>query len=152
MDLAYTIVQLGRSARNGANIKNRQPLSKMQLSTNSLPKYYGDIIKDELNIKEVEFGADLSEHVNFEIKPNLPVLGKAYGKLIPGIRKEIASRDQMELAQKINNGETETIIVNDVEIVLDSNNLLVTMQGKEGYALLEKVLLELFLILILQMN
>ncbi|NLL30643.1 MAG: isoleucine--tRNA ligase [Clostridiales bacterium] len=134
MDLAYTIVQLGRSARNGANIKNRQPLSKMQLSTNSLPKYYGDIIKDELNIKEVEFGADLSEHVNFEIKPNLPVLGKAYGKLIPGIRKEIASRDQMELAQKINNGETETIIVNDVEIVLDSNNLLVTMQGKEGYA------------------
>ena len=39
----------------------------MQLSTNSLPKYYGDTIKDELNIKEVEFGADLSEHVNFEI-------------------------------------------------------------------------------------
>ena len=73
----------------------------MQLSTNSPSKYYGDIIKDELNIKEVEFGADLSEHVNFEIKPNLPVLGKAYGKLIPGIRKEIASRDQMELAQKL---------------------------------------------------
>ncbi|ASW42014.1 isoleucine--tRNA ligase [Clostridium isatidis] len=134
MDLAYTIVQLGRSARNGANIKNRQPLSKMQISTNSLPKYYGDIIKDELNIKEVEFGADLSEHVNFEVKPNLPVLGKAYGKLIPGIRKEISSRNQMELAQKINNGGIETIVVNDVEIVLDKDNLLVTMQGKEGYA------------------
>jgi len=134
MDLAYTIVQLGRSARNGANIKNRQPLSRMQISTNSLPKYYGDIIKDELNIKEVEFGADLSEHVNFEVKPNLPVLGKTYGKLIPGIRKEISSRNQMELAQKINNGGTETIVMNDIEIVLDKDNLLVTMQGKEGYA------------------
>lgn len=134
MDLAYTIVKLGRSARNGANIKNRQPLSKMLLSTAVIPEYYGDIIKDELNIKVVEFGADLSQYVNFEIKPNLPVLGKSYGKLIPGIRKEIASRNQMELAQKLQNGGTETIIVNETEIVLNSESVLVTMQGLEGYA------------------
>ena len=134
MNVAYTIVKLGRSARNGANIKNRQPLSRMQISTKSLPEYYGDIIKDELNIKTVQFGADLSEHVNFEIKPNLPVLGKAYGKLIPGIRKEIAARDQMELAQKLQSGKTETIVVNDTEIVLDAQSVLVTMQGLEGYA------------------
>ncbi len=134
MDLAYTIVKLGRSARNGANIKNRQPLSKMLLSTAVIPEYYGDIIKDELNIKVVEFGADLSQYVNFEIKPNLPVLGKAYGKLIPGIRKEIASRNQMELAQNLQNGGTETITVNGTEIVLNSESVLVTMQGLEGYA------------------
>ena len=134
MDLAYTIVKLGRSARNGANIKNRQPISKMLVSTDSLPKYYGDIIKDELNIKEVDFGADLSQHVNFEIKPNLPVLGKAYGKMIPVIRKEIAAKNQMELAQKIKSGGTETINANGTEIELNSENLLVTMQGIDGYA------------------
>ena len=134
MDLAYTIVKLGRSARNGANIKNRQPLSKMLVSTDSLPQYYGDIIKDELNIKEVDFGADLSQHVNFEIKPNLPVLGKAYGKMIPVIRKEIAAKNQMELAQKIKSGGTETINANGTEIELNSENLLVTMQGIGGYA------------------
>ena len=134
MDLAYTIVKLGRSARNGANIKNRQPLSKMLISTDSLPEYYGDIITDELNIKEVEFGADLSKYVNFEIKPNLPVLGRAYGKMIPGIRKEIAARNQMELAQAIQNGETVTINVDGTEIELNKENLLVTMQGLEGYA------------------
>lgn len=134
MDLAYTIVKLGRSARNGANIKNRQPLSKMLVSTDSPPKYYGDIIKDELNIKEVDFGADLSQHVNFEIKPNLPVLGKAYGKMIPVIRKEIAAKNQMELAQKIKSGGTETINANGTEIELNSENLLVTMQGIDGYA------------------
>ena len=134
MDLAYTIVKLGRSARNAANIKNRQPLSKMLLSTAAIPSYYGDIIKDELNIKAVEFGADLSEHVNFEIKPNLPVLGRQYGKLIPGIRKEIASRNQMELAQKLQSGGTETITVDGTEIVLNSECVLVTMQGLEGYA------------------
>ena len=134
MDLAYTIVKLGRSARNGANIKIRQPISKMLVSTDSLPKYYGDIIKDELNIKEVDFGADLSQHVNFEIKPNLPVLGKAYGKMIPVIRKEIAAKNQMELAQKIKSGGTETINANGTEIELNSENLLVTMQGIDGYA------------------
>ncbi|MBU3210376.1 isoleucine--tRNA ligase [Clostridium algidicarnis] len=134
MDMAYKIVKLGRSARNGANIKNRQPLSKMLINTTSLPTYYGSIIKDELNIKVVEFGADLSEYVNFELKPNLPVLGKPYGKLIPGIKKEIASRNQMEFAGTIQAGGTVTINVNETEIVLDSNNLLVTMQGLKGFA------------------
>ena len=134
MDLAYKIVKLGRSARNGANIKNRQPLSKMLVSTDSLPVYYGDIIIDELNIKAVEFGADLSTHVNFEIKPNLPVLGRAYGKMIPQIRKEIGARNQMELAQIIQNGGVVTINVDGTEIELNKENLLVTMQGLEGYA------------------
>jgi isoleucyl-tRNA synthetase len=106
----------------------------MLVSTDSLPGYYGDIITDELNIKSVEFGADLSTHVNFEIKPNLPVLGRAYGKLIPGIRKEIAARNQMELAQTIQNGGIVVINVDGTEIELNKENLLVTMQGLEGYA------------------
>ncbi len=134
MDLAYTIVKLGRSARNGANIKNRQPLSEILVSTASLPEYYGDIITDELNIKSIQFGADLSEHVNFELKPNLPVLGKTYGKLIPVIRKAIAEKNQMELAQKLKAGEVEIIDANGTEIELNSENILVTMQGLEGYA------------------
>jgi len=134
MNIAYRVVRLGRAARNGANIKNRQPLSKMLLSTEALPQYYGDIIKDELNIKKVELGADISKYVNFEIKPNLPVLGRTYGKLIPNIRKEISSMNQMELAQTVKNGGEVTINIDGTEIVLNSENLLVTMQGLEGFA------------------
>ncbi len=134
METAYRVVKLGRSARNAANIKNRQPLSEMLLSTRSLPEYYGDIIKEELNLKVIEFGADLSKYVNFEIKPNLPVLGKPYGKLIPGIKKEIGAMNQMTLAQNIQSGKSVTINVNGTEIELTSENLLVTMQGLEGYA------------------
>ena len=134
MDLAYKIVKLGRSARNSENIKNRQPLSKMLISVDTLPEYYGNIVKDELNVKEVVLGADMSEYVNFEIKPNLPVLGKEYGRLIPKIKEELAKMNQMDLANKVKAGKVETILVDDVEIVLDSNNLLITMQGKEGYA------------------
>ena len=134
MDLAYKIVKLGRSARNSANIKNRQPLSEILISTKALPEYYENIITDELNVKNIELGADLSKYVNFELKPNLPVLGKTYGKLIPAIRKEIASRNQMELAQKIRNGESEILNINGTEIELNSDNVLVTMQGLDGFA------------------
>ncbi|EJO5346175.1 isoleucine--tRNA ligase [Clostridium botulinum] len=136
MDLAYKIVKLGRSARNSVNIKNRQPLQKMLVSTRELPEYYEDIIRDELNIKEILSGADLSDYVNFEIKPNLPVLGKKYGRFIPAIRKAISSMNQMELAQSINNGKSVFIDVEGVEnqIELTTENLLVTMQGLEGFA------------------
>ncbi len=135
MDLAYTIVKLGRSARNSANIKNRQPLSKMLISEKALPTYYGDIVKEELNIKEVELGANMAEYVNFEIKPNLPVLGREYGRYIPKIREEITKHNQMELAVKILNGGSEFVQLDeDTTLELNHDNLLITMQGKEGFA------------------
>lgn len=134
MDLAYDLVKLGRSARNAAVIKNRQPLSTMLISEKELPDYYGDIIKDELNIKEVKLGADLGKYVNYEIKPNLPVLGKSYGKLIPGIKRAIAEKDQATLARTILSGEKVPVDVDGNLITLSDENLLVTMQGLEGFA------------------
>lgn len=134
MDLAYKIVKLGRSARNAVNIKNRQPLSEMLISIDTLPEYYTDIVKEELNVKEVKLGAEMSDYVNFEIKPNLPVLGREYGKLIPKIREEISKKNQMDLASKVKQGKVEYIEIDGIEIGLDANNLLITMQGKEGFA------------------
>ena len=134
MDLAYKIVKLGRSARNSANIKNRQPLSEMLISINNLPEYYSEIVKEELNVKKVELGAEMSEYVDFEIKPNLPVLGKQYGKLIPKIKQAISEKNQMDLANTVKNGGVEYIEVEDTQIELNADNLLITMQGKEGFA------------------
>ena len=134
MDLAYKIVKLGRGARNIANIKNRQPLSKMLISIDTLPEYYADIVKEELNVKEINLGAEMSDYVNFEIKPNLPVLGKEYGKLIPRIKQAIAEKNQMDLANTVKNGGVEYIEIDDTQIALNAENLLVTMQGKEGFA------------------
>lgn len=134
MDLAYKIVKLGRSARNAVNIKNRQPLSEMLISIDTLPEYYTDIVKEELNVKELKLGAEMSDYVNFEIKPNLPVLGREYGKLIPKIREEISKKNQMDLASKVKQGKVEYIEIDGIEIGLDANNLLITMQGKEGFA------------------
>ncbi|WP_312201039.1 isoleucine--tRNA ligase [Anaerospora hongkongensis] len=134
MELAYRICGLGRSARNLANIKNRQPLPKMLVSTRELADYYIDIIKEELNIKEVVVNANMSDYVSYTVKPNLPVLGKTYGKLLTGIKKAIAEADQMELALQVSAGQSLTIQVEGTAIELNSDNLLVTMNGLEGFA------------------
>ena len=135
MEQAISIVKLGRSARNLANIKNRQPLSNMRVSVDTLPAYYEDIIRDELNIKSIAFGADISQYVSFDIKPNLPVLGKAYGRYIPVIRKAIADQDQMQLAGSIQGGGSLAVEAGDgIEVELNSENLLIEMNGLDGYA------------------
>ena len=134
MGLAYKIVKLGRSARNSANIKNRQPLSEMLISAKNLPEYYSDIVKEELNVKQVLLGADMKDYVSFEIKPNLPVLGREYGRLIPQIKQKISEFNQMDLAVKVQAKGTEYIEIDDTQIELSSENLLVTMQGKDGFA------------------
>lgn len=134
MELAYKICELGRSARNLANIKNRQPLSKMLVSTKELPDYYINIIKEELNIKEIVVNANMSNYVSYTVKPNLAVLGKTYGKLLAGIKKTIEEANQMELALKVSAGEGMTIDVNGTLIELNSDNLLVTMNGLDGFA------------------
>ena len=134
MDLAYAIVKLGRSARNSANIKNRQPLSEMLISVDTLPEYYANIIKEELNVKAIELGAEMSKYVNFEIKPNLPVIGREYGRFIPKIKQELANKNQVDLANTIKNGGVDYIEIDGTQIELNADNLLVTMQGKDGFA------------------
>ncbi len=134
MDLAYKIVKLGRSARSSVNIKNRQPLKKILVSGRDLEGYYHSIIKEELNVKEIEFNADISRYVSFDIKPNLPVLGKEYGRYIPSIRKFLSESNQMDLALKINSGESVEINLGDRIVSLDKDNLLINMSGLEGYA------------------
>lgn len=134
MDLAYKIVRLGRSARNSVNIKNRQPLQKILVSGEDLEVYYHSIIKEELNIKEIEFNADISKYVSFNLRPNLPVLGKAYGRFIPVIKKFLESGDQMDLALRLRNGENIEVDLGNEKVSLNKDNVLISMDGLEGYA------------------
>ena len=76
----------------------------------------------------------MKDYVDFEIKPNLPVLGKEYGRLIPEIKQKISEFNQMELATSVEAGNIEYIEIGDVQIPLSKDNLLVTMQGKESFA------------------
>ena len=94
MDEVVNIVVLGRAARNGSNIKNRQPLNTMFVqSEKKVEGYFTDIIRDELNVKNVDFVDDASGFVSYIFKPQLRTLGPKYGKQLGEIREALSNLD-----------------------------------------------------------
>ncbi len=76
MDLVLKIVVLGRACRNGAAIKNRQPIGQMYVKAEaSLPDYDEAIILDELNVKNITFTDDVSNFTTYNFKPQLKTVG-----------------------------------------------------------------------------
>ena len=76
MDAVRKIVIMGRACRNEANIKNRQPLQKLYVQTETeINPSYIYIILDELNIKEVEFVEDASGFIAYKFKPQMRTMG-----------------------------------------------------------------------------
>ena len=81
MEEVLQVVTLGRAARNAANIKNRQPVANIYVKAgHKVGELYQNIIKEELNIKEIHFVEDTSQFTSYTFKPQLKVLGQKYGK------------------------------------------------------------------------
>lgn len=134
MNLVLDIVVLARAARNKANVKNRQPIKKLIYTTEK--ELIGDflyLVKDEINVKEVEINRNASEFVSYELKPQLKTLGPKYGKLLGQIRNELATKTN-EIMNAINFGKEYKFNVNGEEITLYKDDLLIYMNNKEGFA------------------
>ena len=90
--LAMRLSSMGRSARSKASVKVRQPLDQLFVKTRTASEMkmiesVSDQIKEELNVKAITLVSDASEIVNFQLQPNLPVLGPRYGSDPGRIRK-----------------------------------------------------------------
>ena len=132
MQATLDIVILGRAARNIANIKNRQPLSSILIEgEHVLPKQFCDIIKEELNIKEISFVSGLSKYTSHKLKPQLKTLGPKYGKILPKISSYLTENSE-DVWQKLQNGAA-TLAIDGVEIELLETDVLVEVGHKEGY-------------------
>lgn len=73
------IVELGHAQRKEKQIKVRQPLAKITVTATDLPQEFVELIKDELNIKSVEFisGKEISVELDTDITPQLKAEGEA---------------------------------------------------------------------------
>ncbi len=134
MDAVLNIVVDGRAARNTANIKNRQPLAAMYVQSDALPAEYSDIIKDELNIKDVIFTSDVEGFASYTVKPQLRTLGPRYGKLLPKIGAYLKEADGTALVKQLReNGAMEFELEGQKISLLEADVLIDTAQ-KEGFA------------------
>ena len=108
MEKVLEIVVLGRAARNGSNMKNRQPLSTMFVQCDKqVEGYFIDIIREELNIKNVEFTDKVDDFVTYSFKPQLKTLGPKYGALLGNISKWAHSKMAVAFRTKILGQVTE---------------------------------------------
>jgi isoleucyl-tRNA synthetase len=77
MDKVLEICQAGLYIRNAENIRVRQPLRKANIILKDLGNVsnFEDLIRDELNVKEVEFSDNLKEHAELKLSINFKILG-----------------------------------------------------------------------------
>ena len=134
MDLVRELISLGRNEREEAKIKVRQPISEIILDgkNKAVINDLVDLIKEELNVKNVIFAQDLNEYISYDIKPNFKVCGPILGKNIKEFQDKLKDFTQDNIST-LENGNTVTLNIsgNDIDITYDM--LDIRINSKEGF-------------------
>ncbi|HJR70722.1 MAG TPA: isoleucine--tRNA ligase [Gammaproteobacteria bacterium] len=142
-DIVQRVVGLGRAARNSSRLKVRQPLPRLLVrapdaAAEEAVRRHEEQILDELNVKRLELIARDASLVTYRIKPNLPVIGKRHGKLIPAIRRYLATADGAAIAASVARGAVQTFAIDGQELTIEPADLLVESAAAEGFACAEE--------------
>lgn len=130
IDVVQEIIHLSRGIRNKYNVKNRQPLSLLEIAFSNeryydLVKDYETIIKEELNVKKINFINDISNIATVKYKINFQTAGKTLGNKIPDVMKNIN-------AGKIKYRDGIYYIGENNEYTLKKEDILVSYDAKSN--------------------
>ena len=130
MELVRNLISLGRNAREEAKIKVRQPISKVIIDGKNKKVLADviDLIKEELNVKEIVFAENLNEYMNFSIKPNFKNAGSILGSKMPEFVKYLNSLKEEEINNIRNNMDLEFEGIKITEDLID-----IKINAKEGF-------------------
>lgn len=137
MQKAQTISSLVLSIRQKEKIKVRQPLQKIMIPISSEKQKHeieavADLIKSEVNVKEIELLDDASGILVKQIKPNFKVLGPKFGKEMKLIAGAVARLGQEDI-QKIEQEGELSIEIENKSIILQFQDVEITSQDIEGW-------------------
>lgn len=130
MELVRNLISLGRNAREEAKIKVRQPISEVIIDGKNKKVLADviDLIKEELNVKEIVFAENLNEYMNFSIKPNFKNAGSILGSKMPEFVKYLNSLKEEEINNIRNNMDLEFEGIKITEDLID-----IKINAKEGF-------------------
>ncbi|MGE5557605.1 MAG: isoleucine--tRNA ligase [Bacillota bacterium] len=136
MGLVIDLVSLGRAARNKVRIKVRQPLPALRVDEKHRPvlESVEGLVKEELNVKALQYVKNFDEYVSYTVKPNFPVLGPKYGKLMKGIGAELAVGDAAEYVKSLRQSGVLALTVDGTHVSLTEEDLEVRVEDKQGFA------------------
>ena len=132
MQLAQDATSLVLSIRKKVNIKVRQPLQKVLIPVlnpdmKAQLEKVEDLLKAEVNVKEVDYLTETEGFINKKIKPNFALLGKKLGPNMKAVGAALTAFSQQQIADLERNGSVEldvngqniSILVNEVDISAD---------------------------------
>ena len=146
MALVRQVAGLGRSAREGAGIKLRQPLAcvliYLEHTVGELDGELVALVRDELNVKRVEFVEAAEDLVTYRLLPDNRVLGPRFGKRFPAVRAALAALDPVatvrrlraSLPLRLELALSEVEGVEGEEVELAPEEVLVREEPREGLA------------------
>ncbi|MBR6719972.1 MAG: isoleucine--tRNA ligase, partial [Clostridia bacterium] len=135
MEEVLSIVVLGRSVRNSANIKTKQPLSRMIVKAEAeLPEFCTDIITEEINVKAVEFTNDLGNLVSYNVKPKFDSLRAKFPNEMGMLIGIINKADAGEVVSAIeSDGHYKVTLPTGVSVLLERDDLIIETKKTEGF-------------------
>jgi isoleucyl-tRNA synthetase len=137
MEAVRRTVELGRAARAQAKAKVRQPLRKAVIvateSEQASIEAQADLVKAELNVKELEFVGEASDLVSYRVRPDYRALGPRFGKLMPHVAAAVEALDAEHVAAAIEEGRDVGINIDGKDHTLAAGELSLVMEPLEGY-------------------
>ena len=135
MDMVKNLVKLGRASREEAKIKVRQPISKVVIDAKhkDIIGNLTELIKEELNVKDIEFSTDITGFMNYDIKPNFATLGKKLGAKLKPLGQTLSTSDSKTIVDTVNKDGQITFNLNGEDTVLTKEDFLINVKAKEGY-------------------
>lgn len=135
MDLVRDLVGLGRASRENVKIKVRQPLSEVVID-GKYEEQIGDLVSlimEELNVKEVVFESDLSQFMDYSLKPNYKVVGSILGPKVKSFAKLLGQLDAKDTVEKLERDGKLVLELDGEETEILEDYVLVTISSKEGF-------------------
>lgn len=142
MAITRQAVSLGRAIRTMHNLKIRQPLAAIHIVTRDeaarrILREMEDIIREELNVKEVVFRENEEELVEYSAKANFRELGPRLGKRMRAAAAVIEALSGAEI-QQLMDGSTLSIDVEGEPVDVTIDSVLVQRQEKENLKVLNE--------------
>lgn len=133
MEELLKVIVIARSLRNISGMKNRQPLRNLYISSEKkLEEEYIELLKDELNIKDITYVTDASMFIDYNLKPQLRTLGKKYGRLLPAISEHLKNAGGAYVMGLFEKGLNYEFTVDGNTVVLEKDDVLSETKEKDG--------------------
>jgi isoleucyl-tRNA synthetase len=139
MALARDVVTQGHSARNSQGVKLRQPLSRalvhLETGVDELREELVDLVRDELNVKEVVFVSDVSDLITYRLLPDSQKLGPRFRDEFPKVKAALESlEDPVRAVQRLQADLPLQVDVGGTRIELEPDEILIREESREGLA------------------